>query len=154
MHVPSRAAGVLLAALGLLLSGPAAADYPDRPVRLVVPFPAGGGADNIARTIMPQVAEALGQPIVIDNRPGAGGTLAITILTQSAPDGYMLHLTTSADAWNASLYDKLNFNILRDFAPVATIARRKRTPRCAPSWWGGAPREKESHDLPRDPDSR
>src|SRR5262249_2772507 len=60
---------------------------------------------------------------IVENRSGAGGTLAAEAVAKSPPDGYTLHLTTSADAWNASLYDKLNFNIIRDFSPVATIAR-------------------------------
>jgi len=76
-----------------------------------------------ARLIAQWLSEHLGQQFFVENRAGAGGTLAAEAVARSAPDGYMLHLTTSADAWNASLYDKLNFSVIRDFTPVATIAR-------------------------------
>jgi tripartite-type tricarboxylate transporter receptor subunit TctC len=89
--------------------------YPTRPVRIISGFPPGGINDTYARLIAQWLSEHLGQQFIVENRSGAGGTLAA--------DGYVLHLTTSADAWNASLYDKLNFNIIRDFTPVATIAR-------------------------------
>jgi tripartite-type tricarboxylate transporter receptor subunit TctC len=97
--------------------------YPTRPVRIISGFPPGGINDTYARLIAQWVSEHLGQQFIVENRSGAGGTLAAEAVAKSAPDGYVLHLTTSADAWNASLYDKLNFNIIRDFTPVATIAR-------------------------------
>src|SRR5437763_12839677 len=97
--------------------------YPARPVRIISGFPPGGINDTYARLIGQWLSEHLGQQFFVENRSGAGGTLAAEAVAKSAPDGYMLHLTTSADAWNASLYDKLNFNIIRDFAPVGTIAR-------------------------------
>ncbi|MGE5337891.1 MAG: Bug family tripartite tricarboxylate transporter substrate binding protein, partial [Gemmatimonadota bacterium] len=68
----------------------AAAEYPDRPIHLVVPFPPGGGADNLARMIMPRVADLLGQSIVIENRPGAGGNVGAELVARAAPDGYTL----------------------------------------------------------------
>ena len=97
--------------------------YPTRPARIISGFPPGGINDTYARLIAAWLSEHLGQQFVVENRSGAGGTLAAEAIAKSAPDGYVLHLTTSADAWNASLYDKLNFNIIRDFTPVATIAR-------------------------------
>jgi tripartite-type tricarboxylate transporter receptor subunit TctC len=97
--------------------------YPSHPVRIISGFPPGGINDTYARLIAQWLSEHLGQQFFVENRAGAGGTLAAEAVAKAAPDGYMLHLTTSADAWNASLYDKLNFNIIRDFTPVATIAR-------------------------------
>ena len=98
-------------------------NYPTRPVRIISGFPPGGINDTYARLIGQWLAEHLGQQFIVENRSGAGGTLAAEAVAKAAADGYTLHLTTSADAWNASLYDKLNFNIIRDFTPVATIAR-------------------------------
>jgi len=100
-----------------------AQSYPSHPVRIISGFPPGGINDTYARLIAQWLSEHLGQQFFVENRAGAGGTLAAEAVAKSPPDGYMLHLTTSADAWNASLYDKLNFNIIRDFTAVATIAR-------------------------------
>jgi tripartite-type tricarboxylate transporter receptor subunit TctC len=97
--------------------------YPTRPVRIISGFPPGGISDTYARLIAQWSSEHLGQQFIVENRPGAGGTLAAETVAKSAPDGYMLLLTTSADAWNNSLYPKLNFDVVRDFAPVATISR-------------------------------
>ncbi len=118
------ALGTLLAALGLLFAVPAAAEYPDRPIRLVVPFPAGGGADNLARTIMPRVAQELGTTIVIDNRPGAGGNVGAEFVARAAPDGYtLLYGTNGTHAINRSLYAALSFDPVRDFAPVSRMTQ-------------------------------
>src|SRR6516164_7275995 len=97
--------------------------YPTCPVRIISGFPPGGINDTYTRLIAQWLSEHLGQQFIVENRSGAGGTLAAEAVAKSPPDGYVLHLTTSADAWNTSLYDKLNFNIIRDFTPVATIAR-------------------------------
>jgi tripartite-type tricarboxylate transporter receptor subunit TctC len=97
--------------------------YPTRPARIVAGFPPGGITDTYARLIAQWLSEHLGQQFFVENRPGAGGTLAAETVAKSAPDGYTLLLTTSADAWNATLYSNLNFNVLRDFTPVATISR-------------------------------
>ena len=100
----------------------AAAEYPDRPVRLVVPFPAGGGADTLARIIMPRVAQALGAPIVIDNKPGAGGNIGAEIVARAAPDGYtLLYGTNGTHAIHATLYANLRFDPARDFAPISRM---------------------------------
>jgi len=116
--------GAVLAALGLLFAVPAAAEYPDRPIRLVVPFPAGGGADNLARTIMPRVAQELGTTIVVDNRPGAGGNVGAEFVARSAPDGYtLLYGTNGTHAINRSLYAAMSFDPVRDFAPVSRMTQ-------------------------------
>jgi tripartite-type tricarboxylate transporter receptor subunit TctC len=116
----------LTAAAGALATGSRIAwaqAYPTRPARIVAGFPPGGITDTYARLIAQWLSEHLGQQFFVENRPGAGGTLAAETVAKSTPDGYTLLLTTSADAWNATLYSNLNFNVLRDFTPVATISR-------------------------------
>jgi tripartite-type tricarboxylate transporter receptor subunit TctC len=95
--------------------------YPTRPVRLVVGFPPGGVADLYARLIGQWLSERLGQPFIIENRAGAGSNLATEAVVRAPPDGYTLLQASSANAWNATLYDNLNFNFIRDIAPVASI---------------------------------
>jgi tripartite-type tricarboxylate transporter receptor subunit TctC len=98
--------------------------YPSRPVRIVIGFPAGGGADIVARLIGQWLSERLGQPFVIDNRPGAGSNIAAEAVVRAAPDGYTLLLVTMpANAVNGALYDKLGFDFVRDIAPVASLTR-------------------------------
>jgi tripartite-type tricarboxylate transporter receptor subunit TctC len=97
--------------------------YPSRPVRLIVPFPTGGGAEIIARLIGQWLSERLGQPFIIDNRPGAGTNIGTEAVVRAPPDGHTLLLVNSANAINATLYDKLNYNFIRDIAPVASISR-------------------------------
>jgi tripartite-type tricarboxylate transporter receptor subunit TctC len=96
--------------------------WPTRPVRLVVPAPAGGGYDFAARLMSQFLSERLGTSFVIDNRPGAGGNIGTETVVRASPDGYTLLLVAAANAINATLYQKLNFNFIRDIAPVATIA--------------------------------
>src|SRR6266568_260078 len=95
--------------------------YPTRPVRIVVGFPPGGGADITARLIGQWLSERLGQPFIIENRPGAGSNLATEAVVRAPADGYTLLLVGAFNAVNATLYDKLNFNFIRDVAPVAGI---------------------------------
>jgi tripartite-type tricarboxylate transporter receptor subunit TctC len=97
--------------------------YPLRPVKIISGYPPGGVVDTYARLIGAALSDRLGQQFIVEDHPGAGGTIAAEDVAKSAPDGYTLLLTTSADAWNATLYDKLNFDVVRDFAPVATISR-------------------------------
>src|SRR5271169_899060 len=97
--------------------------YPTRPARILSGFPPGGINDTYARLIGQWLSEHLGQQFIVENRPRAGGNLAAEAVAKSPPDGYTLLLTTSADAWNATLYDNLNFEIVRDFTPVAPISR-------------------------------
>ena len=115
-------AALVLTILAVVSPLRAAADYPDKPVRLVVPFPPGGGADNLARLIMPRVAQALGKPIIIDNKPGAGGNIGAEYVAHAAPDGYtLLYGTNGTHAINASLYRDLRFDPINDFAPVSRM---------------------------------
>ena len=119
--------------LGLLASGlaarPASAvaarpadSYPSRPIHLVVPFPAGGGADSLARTIMPRVSRLLGQPIVIENKAGAGGNIGAELASRAAADGYTwLYGTNGTHAINPSLYSRQGFDPVRDFVPVSRM---------------------------------
>jgi tripartite-type tricarboxylate transporter receptor subunit TctC len=97
--------------------------YPTHPARILSGFPPGGINDTYARLIGQWLSEHLGQQFIIENRPGAGGNLAAEMVAKAEPDGYTLLLTTSADAWNATLYDNLNFSYVRDFTPVATVSR-------------------------------
>jgi tripartite-type tricarboxylate transporter receptor subunit TctC len=97
--------------------------YPARPVRIIVGYPPGGATDAMARLIAQQLSERLGQQFIVDNRPGAGSNIATEEVVRSQPDGYTLLLIFSANAISATLYDKLNFNFIRDIAPVASIAR-------------------------------
>jgi tripartite-type tricarboxylate transporter receptor subunit TctC len=98
-----------------------ALDYPTRPVKLVIGFAAGGPADLVARLLSQRLSERLGQAFIMENRPGAGTTIATETVVRSPPDGYTLLWTTSADTINTTLYDKLSFNFIRDIAPVASI---------------------------------
>ncbi|MGN6747348.1 MAG: Bug family tripartite tricarboxylate transporter substrate binding protein [Xanthobacteraceae bacterium] len=100
-----------------------AADYPTRPVRIIVGFAAGGGTDIVARLIGQALSERLGQPFVIENRPGAATNLATEVVANAPADGYTLLLADGSAAINATLYNNLNFNFIRDIAPVAGIIR-------------------------------
>jgi tripartite-type tricarboxylate transporter receptor subunit TctC len=97
--------------------------YPSRPVRLIVGFAPGGGNDIVARLMGQWLSEHLGQPFVIENRPGAGTNIATEAVVNAAPDGYTLLFVAPSAAINATLYEKLNFNFIRDIAPIAGIMR-------------------------------
>src|SRR2546430_2370090 len=97
--------------------------YPSRPVRWVVPFPPGGPAEILARLFGQFMSERLGQPFVIENRPGAGGNIGTEAVVRSPPDGYTMLLVTTANTINASLYVRLSYNFIRDIAPVAALIR-------------------------------
>jgi tripartite-type tricarboxylate transporter receptor subunit TctC len=109
------------AALPALTGTASALTYPTRSVRLIVPFPAGGGPDVAARLLAAWMSDRLGQSFVVEDRPGAGGTLATEAVVRAAPDGYTLLCASAANAVNAALYDNLSFNFVRDTAPVARI---------------------------------
>jgi tripartite-type tricarboxylate transporter receptor subunit TctC len=124
-RAPRRRALKMTAALLMLpAAGARAADWPVRPVRLVVPFPPGGSTDILGRSIAQKLQEALGQPFVVENKPGAGGSIGATEVARAAPDGYTLlmgHIGTLAI--NPSLYPNLAYDPVRSFAPVALMAR-------------------------------
>ena len=118
-----RAGPVLLASLIAANACPAGAQapagsYPGKQIRMIVPFPAGGPTDAIARAIGQKLTETWGQPVVVDNRPGAGGNIGTEIAAKSPADGYTLFIGTVANAINQSLFPKLPFDFVRDFAPV------------------------------------
>jgi tripartite-type tricarboxylate transporter receptor subunit TctC len=120
-HFLKLAAGAASAAVLPRLA--AALDYPTRPVRIVAGFSAGGGVDITARLIGQWLGGRLGQSFITENRPGAGGNIGTEAVVNAAPDGYTLLLATVPNAVNASLYEKLNFNFIRDIAAVAGIIR-------------------------------
>jgi tripartite-type tricarboxylate transporter receptor subunit TctC len=111
-----------LVALACISCAAHAQGWPERPLRFVIPFPPGGGADNLARIVGASAAEKLGQQIVIDNRAGAGGNIAAEVVAKAAPDGYTLLQANVAHAISTSLYAKLNYDLLHDFAPVTQLA--------------------------------
>ncbi|ARP85739.1 Bug family tripartite tricarboxylate transporter substrate binding protein [Bordetella genomosp. 9] len=96
----------------------AADSYPDRPIRVLLGFPAGGGADMVLRAIAPGLAEALGQPVIVENRPGAGGNLAMDAVAKAPPDGYTLLMAAPGLVTNNSLYENLSFDPAKDFAAI------------------------------------
>jgi hypothetical protein len=126
MKFPRRQFLRLAAGATVLLAVPPTARaqaYPTRPVRLIVPSAPGGTPDITARLIGQWLSERLSQPFVVENRAGAGGNIGAEAGIRAAPDGYTLLLVTSANGINAALYEKLNFNLIRDIAPVAGIVR-------------------------------
>jgi tripartite-type tricarboxylate transporter receptor subunit TctC len=106
----------------LLAPAPAAADYPDKPIRLLLPFPPGGAVDHVARLVTARMAEELGRPFVIENKAGAGGVIATDATAKAAPDGYTLLLTTPNHTINAALHPKLPYDTERDLASIAIVA--------------------------------
>ena len=114
---------LMLGAVALPFAGALAwgDDYPNHPVRLIVGFPAGSGPDIVGRIIGQGLSEKLGQSVVVENRPGAGSNLATSDVAHASPDGYMLMLLTTANVINATLYTNLNYDLLRDIAPIGSI---------------------------------
>lgn len=114
-----------LLALGLLAAGWVAAQpYPNRPVRWVIPYAAGGGADALARVIMPALSRELGQPVVIENKPGAASSIAASEVARSAPDGYTIFSADNGTLmYNPALFKKLSYDPVKDFAPVSLLGR-------------------------------
>jgi len=116
-------AWVLAGGVGFAPQPACAQAYPTKPIRLVVPFPPGGSLDVVARAIGQKLTEAWGQPVVIDNRPGAGGNIGADLVAKSAPDGYtILEGALSTHAVNVSLYSKMPYDPVRDFAPITLVA--------------------------------
>jgi tripartite-type tricarboxylate transporter receptor subunit TctC len=119
LHLTAGAAALPLAARFAW----AQANYPTRPVRAIVPYTPGGVVDISGRLVAQWLSERLGQPFIIENRPGAGTNICTEVVVRSATDGYTLLLASTANAVNATLYEKLNFNFIRDITPVAGISR-------------------------------
>lgn len=116
---------ITLASLALCVAAPSAmaqAAYPSKPITLVVTYPPGGGADAMARLIGPKMGEAMGQTIVIENKPGAGGQIGAAVVAKAAPDGYTLMLDASSFSVNPSLYPKLPYDSSKAFLPVGVVA--------------------------------
>jgi tripartite-type tricarboxylate transporter receptor subunit TctC len=109
-------------ALAVVTTAPCAAQYPDKPIRLLLPFPAGGTVDLVARLVTAQMAEELGRPFVIENKAGAGGVIATDATAKAPPDGYTLLLTTPNHTINAALNSKLPYDTEKDIVPIAIVA--------------------------------
>jgi tripartite-type tricarboxylate transporter receptor subunit TctC len=119
MLTTAHAAALLLVLLPALTWGQT---YPGKPIRMVVPFAAGGVVDTTARALGPRMGDGLGQPVIIDNRPGAGGNIAADVVAKAPADGYTLLITTHGHAISPGLYKKLPFDAGRDFAPITQVA--------------------------------
>jgi tripartite-type tricarboxylate transporter receptor subunit TctC len=114
----------LLACVAVLPGVAAAQSYPAKPIRMIVPYPAGGATDFFARAVFPKMGEALGQPVLVENRPGAGTAIGASEVARSAPDGYTLLLGDAGTyAFNPTLYKKLSYNPAKDFAPISLTGR-------------------------------
>jgi len=117
------AAAAVALALALAASAQAPSAYPSRPVKLVIPFPPGGPLDIVGRAIAQKLSEAWGQSVVVDNRPGAGGNIGADVVAKSAPDGYTILMgALSTHAVNPSLYAKMPYDAIADFAPITLVA--------------------------------
>ena len=117
------AACLVLAATGLIAAPAAAQSFPNRPVKLVVPFPPGGPLDTVGRTIAQKLTEAWGQSVVVENKPGAGGNIGADAVAKSPPDGYTVVMgALSTHAVNPSLYPKMPYDAVKDFAPITLVA--------------------------------
>ncbi|HSV81820.1 MAG TPA: tripartite tricarboxylate transporter substrate binding protein [Ramlibacter sp.] len=114
---------LLATAAALALAGPAAAQtFPSQPIKLVVPFAPGGGNDLLARVIAPRMAELLGQPVIVDNRPGAGGNLGTDQVAKAAPDGHTILIASNQITINPAIGARTPFNVTRDFVPLGLVA--------------------------------
>ncbi len=122
IHCLRHARFIVFAVFALVSETVVAQSYPAKLIRMVVPFPAGGGVDVVIRIISPKLSENLGQPIIIDNRSGATGNIGTEMAAKAAPDGYTLLGTYSSFAMNVALYTKLPFDAVNDFAPITLLA--------------------------------
>jgi tripartite-type tricarboxylate transporter receptor subunit TctC len=125
MIAPGRSHGWLIAAalfFTLLCGSALAQSYPNKPIRLILPFPAGAPSDMVGRAVAQKLSEQLGENVVPDNRPGAGGNMATATVAKAAPDGYTLLVTSPSIALSPSLYSNLTYDAARDLAPVARLA--------------------------------
>src|SRR3972149_793013 len=118
----TRSGGLIVLAVALVQSAPAPAQYPTRPIRLLVPYAAGSAVDVVGRIIGTPLSEALGRPVVIDNRPGAAGNIGAELVAHSPPDGYTVMMTNLSHAISVTLYSKLGYDLVKDLAPVSWLA--------------------------------
>jgi tripartite-type tricarboxylate transporter receptor subunit TctC len=107
--------------------------YPDHPIRLVVPYAAGGAVDIVARSVGQRMSQLLKQPVIVDNRPGASTNIGMDFVAKAPADGYTIMMASNSLATNAALFNKLSFNPATDFAPVARLARHRWWSSCRPS---------------------
>jgi len=129
-------ARIVTLALAAAVSAPAAvvaADYPVKPVKWVVPYPPAGTTDVLARIVAQWLTEKMGQPFIVENKPGAGNNIGVEFVVNAPPDGYTLLLVNPANGINATLYKNLNFNFIRDIAPVAGLVRTPNVMEVTPS---------------------
>ncbi|MEO7253903.1 MAG: tripartite tricarboxylate transporter substrate-binding protein, partial [Casimicrobium sp.] len=118
-HVANKWLAVALASIAIS----AYAQYPNKPIKIVVPFPPGGTTDILARAVAADLQKSLGQPVIVDNKAGAGGNIGSDYVAKSAPDGYTLLMgTVGTHAINVSLYPKMPYDAVKDFAPVSLVA--------------------------------
>ena len=120
--LPLLAAGVALGLLPAVHAQPLGDHWPSKPIRWVVPFPPGGAVDAIARTLGERLTKTLGQPLVVENKPGAGGNIGADFVAKASGDGYTMMITSIGMATNKPLYGKLSYDPLKDFAPVSLLA--------------------------------
>lgn len=117
-----RATVGILFLLGLMASPLGAQGYPNKPLRLILPFPPGGPTDILGRAVGQKLSDQIGRPVVVDSRPGAGGNLGVELAAKSAPDGYTIVLSSPLIAISPSLYSKLNYDPIKDLAPISLVA--------------------------------
>jgi tripartite-type tricarboxylate transporter receptor subunit TctC len=115
------AAAIALALLALHANGVSAQTYPTKPIRIIVPFVAGGAVDTLARMMGAKLSESLGQPVIVENRPGAGGNVAADAVAKSPPDGYTILQNTNGQAISPAIYRSLPFDVVKDFVPVTQL---------------------------------
>jgi tripartite-type tricarboxylate transporter receptor subunit TctC len=114
---------LLATAIAASFAGPAAAQYPDKPVRLIVPFTAGGSPDTTARRVAQRLTQELKQQFIVENRPGAAGNIGAETAARSAPDGYTLMMMANSHVINPALYSKITYDVVKDFTPICLILR-------------------------------
>ena len=117
-----RAVAGILFLLGVMAGPLGAQGYPNKPLRLILPFPPGGPTDILGRAVGQKLSEQIGRPVVIDSRPGAGGNLGVELASKSPPDGYTIVLSSPLIAISPSLYSKLNYDPIKDLAPISLVA--------------------------------
>ncbi len=132
-RLPRIAAALMSCAALVLPLAANAADYPTRPVKWVVPYPPAGTTDVLARIVAQWLTEKMGQPFVVENKPGAGNNIGVEAVVNSPPDGYTMLLVNPANGINATLYKNLNYNFMRDIAPVAGLIRTPNVMEVTPS---------------------